>query len=469
MKRFIVLLLAAVLCTGYVHADTTASDYAITINSAARILRLYKSGVLVKEYPVAVGKTATKTPIGSFRIINMVVNPYWHNKGNVVAPGPRNPLGIRWMGLSAPRGTYGIHGNSTPESISTFASGGCVRMFNNDVAELFSKVAIGTPVQIVYENIELKLDKYTNKPVLIIYPDVYKKKNAEAVLKKLKESNDAITEEQAEKALKLAAQSSISTIAVAEGTPIMLNNRFVTNDAFVENNEVYVYYLAAFDFFGLDGETTASLKIKTLQKDNRIYISMTDAASKIGLKLTYDEQNSNIYLTGSIIKVNGKFLTGYIGGFDRSYKYSLEVLKYVEEGIYPVSSTTQVVDLKDYAEKKSWGFNADSLYKTVSIDIPLKVKVGEAYLDTALIDNRHYIKYEASACIPGIEGQTINPYEFDGIKYIDLYELMEGYEYKRDSFFTLIELIKPLDSTVQEAPEPESDLDSDAETDNTVE
>jgi L,D-transpeptidase ErfK/SrfK len=109
--------------------------YLITISLNAKTLSFYRQGTFVKTYPVAVGKPSTPSPIGTFVIINKAMNP-------------GGPYGARWMGLSA-RG-YGIHGTNNPSSIGTKASNGCIRMFNDDVNELYSQVPIGTTV-IIYK------------------------------------------------------------------------------------------------------------------------------------------------------------------------------------------------------------------------------------------------------------------------------------------------------------------------------
>lgn len=108
----------------------------LVIVRSARKLHYYSGGNILKVYPVAVGKQSTPTPVGSYRVVNKVVNP-----GGV--------LGTRWMGLSIPNGNYGIHGTNKPSSIGQFISNGCIRMFNPDVEELFPKINIGTPVTIV--------------------------------------------------------------------------------------------------------------------------------------------------------------------------------------------------------------------------------------------------------------------------------------------------------------------------------
>jgi len=113
----------------------------LEINTVTRKLSFYEGGRFIKEYPVAVGKPATPTPPGNYKIINKVMQP-----GGI--------LGTRWMGLSIPGGNYGIHGTSNPSSIGTAASLGCIRMFNHNVEELFPQVSIGTPVTIYNRSVQ---------------------------------------------------------------------------------------------------------------------------------------------------------------------------------------------------------------------------------------------------------------------------------------------------------------------------
>lgn len=121
----------------------------IVISIPDRSLAVIESGRVVKVYPTAVGATGTPTPSGSFRIIQRVPNPTWYTRGRIVPPGKSNPLGTRWIGLSA-KG-YGIHGTNIPSSIGHNASHGCIRMHNGDVEELFELVAIGDAVELYNE------------------------------------------------------------------------------------------------------------------------------------------------------------------------------------------------------------------------------------------------------------------------------------------------------------------------------
>ncbi len=91
-------------------SDTTK----IVIIRSANTLYLYNGDSIVKHYKIAVGKKATPTPVGSFKIVTKVVNPGWFPKGKESVAGgiSANPVGSRWMGLSE-KG-YGIHGTNKP-------------------------------------------------------------------------------------------------------------------------------------------------------------------------------------------------------------------------------------------------------------------------------------------------------------------------------------------------------------------
>jgi lipoprotein-anchoring transpeptidase ErfK/SrfK len=102
---------------------------------------------VVKVYETASGKSNTPTPAGQFEVISKVANPVYKAHGQNVAPGPRNPVGTRWIGLSL-KG-YGIHGTNEPKSIGKNSSHGCIRMRNKDVEELFELVSVGVPVELI--------------------------------------------------------------------------------------------------------------------------------------------------------------------------------------------------------------------------------------------------------------------------------------------------------------------------------
>jgi lipoprotein-anchoring transpeptidase ErfK/SrfK len=121
----------------------------LVVNIADRKIALFEDGCVVKVYPIAVGKHSTPSPNGSFHIVNRVVKPTYYHPGKAVPAGPANPLGTRWMGLGY-KG-YGIHGTNRPNSIGKAASHGCIRMRNQDVEDLFERVEVGDPVELLTE------------------------------------------------------------------------------------------------------------------------------------------------------------------------------------------------------------------------------------------------------------------------------------------------------------------------------
>ncbi|WP_425059653.1 hypothetical protein SCACP_02490 [Sporomusa carbonis] len=105
----------------------------ILIIKSQRHLTLFDGNSPVRQYPVAIGKPSTPTPVGNFAIATKIMNP-----GGV--------LGTRWMGLNYD--TYGMHGTNAPWLIGQMVSNGCIRMHNSNAEELFALVNLGTPVYI---------------------------------------------------------------------------------------------------------------------------------------------------------------------------------------------------------------------------------------------------------------------------------------------------------------------------------
>jgi len=126
----------------------------IVIHRGSNRLELFNGERAWRSFRVATGRAQYPTPTGSFSIVDMQRNPWWRPpdsdwaKGlKPIPPGPGNPLGTRWMGLSAPG--VGIHGTPDPASIGYSASHGCIRMLIPEATWLFDHVRIGTPVLIV--------------------------------------------------------------------------------------------------------------------------------------------------------------------------------------------------------------------------------------------------------------------------------------------------------------------------------
>ena len=139
--------LLAILAAATTEIFAESPTRRLIVSIPDRKIVLIADGQVVKTYPIAVGKSSTPSPNGSFHIASRVVKPTWYQPGKMVGPGPANPLGTRWMGLGF-KG-YGIHGTNMPNSIGKAASHGCIRMRNHDVEELFELVQVGDPVDLV--------------------------------------------------------------------------------------------------------------------------------------------------------------------------------------------------------------------------------------------------------------------------------------------------------------------------------
>jgi len=132
----------------------------ITINLAE--LRLYlvwdEGGARkVRVYPVGIGREGWATPVGEYRVSVVIDNPDWTPPASLrlekpelpgrVPPGPDNPLGSRWIGLTAEG--VGIHGSNQPYGVGRRVSHGCIRLYPEDILDLAGRVKPGTPVRIV--------------------------------------------------------------------------------------------------------------------------------------------------------------------------------------------------------------------------------------------------------------------------------------------------------------------------------
>lgn len=105
---------------------------------------------LIASYPTTVGSTATPSPTGTHTVKVKVHEPnytYTDEDGSksIIPPGPNNPVGLVWIGLSKP--TYGIHGSPDPARISRQASAGCIRLTNWDALALLGVIQDGATVE----------------------------------------------------------------------------------------------------------------------------------------------------------------------------------------------------------------------------------------------------------------------------------------------------------------------------------
>jgi lipoprotein-anchoring transpeptidase ErfK/SrfK len=132
----------------------------IEVDKSQRVVRAFnKNGDLVAVFPASVGSTEKPAPTGTFKVTTVTrdptyrYNPVYAFKGVkatepfVINPGPNNPVGSVWIGLSAQ--SYGIHGTPNPSQIGKTESNGCVRLTNWDAKRLSAMVGKGTTVDFV--------------------------------------------------------------------------------------------------------------------------------------------------------------------------------------------------------------------------------------------------------------------------------------------------------------------------------
>src|SRR6187551_2808821 len=129
----------------------------IVVKTGERALYLVVDDGLALRYPVGVGR-AGKQWTGKSRVDGKYIGPAWAPPAEVkrdkpslpavIAGGsPRNPMGAAALTLTG--GEYAIHGTNVPSSVGGFVSYGCIRMFNQDVVDLYSRVSVGTTVMVV--------------------------------------------------------------------------------------------------------------------------------------------------------------------------------------------------------------------------------------------------------------------------------------------------------------------------------
>jgi L,D-transpeptidase ErfK/SrfK len=145
-----------------------AGERRIVINVPQRMLFYGFEGV-VAGMPVAVGQASWRTPLQRFTVLTKETDPTWEVPESIraearqqgrtlpaaVPPGPSNPLGRFWLGLSIPG--VGIHSTNAPSSIYRVTTHGCIRVGPHDMEWLFPRVDVGTPGDVIYEPILLAL------------------------------------------------------------------------------------------------------------------------------------------------------------------------------------------------------------------------------------------------------------------------------------------------------------------------
>ena len=159
----------------------------------------FKNGTLHDTYHIAIGKATWRTPRGRFFVDNKALNPTWRippqmqkkyshkYKTRTIPPGPENPLGKYWIGLSLPH--IGIHSTTQPYSIGQARSHGCMRLNIQDAEKLYNSVEVGAQGEIIYEPV--KIGNQNGNIYIEVHRDIYNLKidlYSDAV-RKLKKNN----------------------------------------------------------------------------------------------------------------------------------------------------------------------------------------------------------------------------------------------------------------------------------------
>ncbi len=121
--------------------------FTVEVSKTANTLTLTDNNHFFKRYRVGTGQQG-RTPTGTYKITTRLEKPVWYRADGSTIPygDPDNILGTHWLGLNIPR--YGIHGTWDTNSIGKQSSAGCIRLLNDDIAELHLLLPTGTSVNI---------------------------------------------------------------------------------------------------------------------------------------------------------------------------------------------------------------------------------------------------------------------------------------------------------------------------------
>ena len=144
-----------------------------------RLYHFFPKISMVITYPVGIGVIGWETPGAVAHVIDRQVNPTWTVPKSLrakygtasIPPGPNNPLGKYWIGLSL-KG-YGIHGTNFPWGVGRLVSHGCIRLYPEDIAILFKNISVNTPVEIIYEPVKIGIRDHNI--FIEVHPDIYKR------------------------------------------------------------------------------------------------------------------------------------------------------------------------------------------------------------------------------------------------------------------------------------------------------
>jgi len=366
LKKVAICILIIAVLFAFAGISQGSTTNKIIINIPAFSLEYYEGETLIKTYPVAVGRSTSQTPIGDFQVINKLKNPTWFPKGRQpVPPGPANPLGTRWIGF---KNGYGIHGNNNPSTIGNMASAGCVRLYNQDVEELYEKVTLGTPVKIIYQT-QLLHDNGI-KPYLEVYPDIYNfgVNTREAIVAKLNENNIQISQQKLDF---LLSKVNTERIIFNQGYLMTFNESLVTNDVKIIDNKFYINKQEIEKYCGATCESAWPAVIQ-----EREYINFDEFFNNGQFDIKINQEEEIISIEGILITVNGQLL---------------------KAGCLQENNVT-LIPIRPVAESLGWTVSWDNETRTAfANDMPLKTVLINSRSYKALEDicstfNLHFVK-----------------------------------------------------------------------------
>jgi lipoprotein-anchoring transpeptidase ErfK/SrfK len=130
----------------------------IRVDTKGRMLDLVEANRVIASFPITPGSKSLPAPIGTWKTAKLTTMPIFrwdeamlqHGRRSAnfytIPPGPRNPVGIVWIGLN--KKGIGIHGTDSPDTIGRSGSHGCIRLANWDAARLVNQVTVGIAVEI---------------------------------------------------------------------------------------------------------------------------------------------------------------------------------------------------------------------------------------------------------------------------------------------------------------------------------
>jgi L,D-transpeptidase ErfK/SrfK len=165
-----------IIPTKWILPETRRQGIVINIPEM-RLYHFFPKIKMVKTYPVGIGVVDWKTPLGTFKVADLQTDPTWIIPKSLreeyglakIPPGPENPLGKYWIGLSI-KG-YGLHGTNFPWGVGRLVSHGCIRLYPEHIIRLFNEVKVGTPVEIVYQPVKVGFNH--GEIYIEVHPDVY--------------------------------------------------------------------------------------------------------------------------------------------------------------------------------------------------------------------------------------------------------------------------------------------------------